>query len=175
MRALRDALVTPQIDRIRLALKVCKICRIEEEPVYSAWGLALVHMGEFSEARKKFAACLPKLPSDTVKLFVRQVVSIIKNNALHPCGLENISKRHADSSFKVMSNGIWSSKFVNKEPMSPSQGRVIEKKEEGNLSKNDGKLSLELRSECLHYLETYSVPHGDSKELVAFFISQNLV
>ena len=92
-------------------------------------------MGEFSEARKKFAACLPKLPSDTVKLFVRQVVSIIKNNALHPCGLENISKRHADSSFKVMSNGIWSSNFLNKEPMNPNHMALANQKQEERLSK----------------------------------------
>eukprot|EP00945_MAST-04E_sp_MAST-4E-sp1_P004972 g4972.t1 len=168
MRALRDALITPQIDRIRLALDVCQTCRIEEEPVHAAWGLALVRMGEFREARVKFAACLPKLPSDRVNMFVREIVSIIKNNALHPCGMEDITDRHVDSSFIVMSEGIWSSK-----PMDTLA--LTNKQMDSSASKKEGNLSPELRSECLHYIETYSVAHGGSKDLVKFYISQSLV
>ena len=41
--------------------------------------------------------------------------------------------------------------------------------------KNDATLlPLELQQECLHYLETYSVPNGD-QELVAFYVSQDMI
>ena len=183
MRKLRDALVTPRIDRIRLALDVCHTCCIEEEPVYSAWGLALVRMGEFGDAREKFAACLPRLESKEVKLYVRQIVAIIKNGALHPCGLDDLQKRHIKSSFKVLTHDIWKAKPTRKKALTSTTSTSAEKYGVGSTAfsgpaaeeSHSGVLSDSLRDECLHYLQAYGVKHGDSEELVDFYMSQGLL
>lgn len=179
MRKVRDMLLNPKIDRIRLALQVCKTCSIEEEPVYSAWGLALVRVGLYNEAREKFSFSLSgsidstiqsnekktTTDSENVKMIVRQIVEMIKVNS-KGMGIAELKKRHMQLSIEVMARSIWNSSIVSNDEI---HLRSMDKVADSSL------LPLELQKECLHYLETYSVPNGDSKELVAFFVSQNMI
>lgn len=59
-RALRDRLV--QLDRMRLAHAVAMQCSVEREPVWLAWGLALLRRGEYDGAKDKIAKCLERTP-----------------------------------------------------------------------------------------------------------------
>jgi hypothetical protein len=43
---------------MKLALSVAIKCNIEPEPVWAAWGMALLKMGKYSEAKEKFNHCL---------------------------------------------------------------------------------------------------------------------
>eukprot|EP00943_MAST-04B_sp_MAST-4B-sp1_P005186 g5186.t1 len=189
MRKVRDVLFDPKIDRIRLALQVCKTCSIEEEPVYSAWGLALVRVGLYKEAREKFSFSLSERSnninsprgedqtdslatisgsdnhSENVKMIVRQIVDMIKVNS-KGMGIAELRKRHTKLSIEVMARSIWNSSIISNPEMNHTRMDV---------ASDSSLLPLELQQECLHYLETYSVPNGDSKELVAFFISQNMI
>ena len=55
-RVLRDNLIRD--DRFKLAMEVATKCRIETEPVWSAWGIQKLKMGLYEEAREKFKHCL---------------------------------------------------------------------------------------------------------------------
>ena len=183
MRAVRDVLLNPRIDRIHLALQVCRTCSIEEDPVYSAWGLALVRVGLYEDARKKFAQSLGKssgenrkddggfgnqkdaktTSSETVKQVVRQIVNMIKANS-KGMGIAELRRRHKVLSIEVMARKVWNANLNIRYDNMPK------------LQKDDATLlPLELQQECLHYLETYSVPNGDSQELVAFYVSQDMI
>ena len=66
-RALRDALIGS--DDVVLALEVATKCRLSSEPVFIAWGLALLELGEYAAARDKFARCMTR-PADRPASFV---------------------------------------------------------------------------------------------------------
>ena len=180
MRAVRDILLDPRIDRIHLALQVCKTCSIEEDPVYSAWGLALVRVGLYEDARKKFDLSLGttsgengnvignkedanKASCENVKQIVRQIVNMIKANS-KGMGIAEMRRRHKVLSIEVMARKVWNTNLNFNHIKTPKS-----QKEDATL------LPLELQQECLHYLETYSVPNGDSQELVAFYVSQDMI
>lgn len=61
VRDLRDVLVSPAVDRMQLALLLCHTCGAESEPVYGAWGLALLRAGRLAEARRRFERCFAPL------------------------------------------------------------------------------------------------------------------
>jgi len=55
-RSLRDGLL--RTDHKRLALQVATKCGIESEPVWAAWGLELLQLGQFAQARQRLKYCL---------------------------------------------------------------------------------------------------------------------
>jgi tetratricopeptide (TPR) repeat protein len=55
-RQLRDALV--EEDRMEEAIEVAEKCFIEKEPVWIAWGLSLLSVGKYEQAKEKFRTCL---------------------------------------------------------------------------------------------------------------------
>ena len=54
-RRVRDRLI--QDDRFSLAMEVSTKCQLDSGAVWSAWGLALLKCGEFSDARTKLQKC----------------------------------------------------------------------------------------------------------------------
>ena len=58
-KQLRDRLIS--IDRMKLAMNVATKCTIESDPVWFAWGLSLLRLGKFSDAKEKFNYCLGKI------------------------------------------------------------------------------------------------------------------
>jgi hypothetical protein len=63
--ALCAALISPEVDRMHLALRVCTSCDLPPAPVFAAWALALLCVGRLAEARVKVAlfvqACTPPI------------------------------------------------------------------------------------------------------------------
>ncbi|KAF2070635.1 hypothetical protein CYY_008045 [Polysphondylium violaceum] len=55
-RQLRDRLI--QEDRLRLAIDVATKCNIPADSAWAAWGMSLIQMGSYTEAREKFKYCL---------------------------------------------------------------------------------------------------------------------
>jgi zinc finger FYVE domain-containing protein 26 len=54
-RQLRDKLISE--DKMKLALNVATKCNIESEPVWMAWGMSLLKMGKYTDAKEKFTYC----------------------------------------------------------------------------------------------------------------------
>ena len=46
---------------MKLAIDVAEKCSIESEPAWAAWGLSLLKMGRYTEAKDKFNFCLGTL------------------------------------------------------------------------------------------------------------------
>lgn len=44
-------------DFMKLALNVATRCRIESEMIWESWGLSLLKLGKYKEAREKFSYC----------------------------------------------------------------------------------------------------------------------
>jgi hypothetical protein len=55
-KQLRDRLIS--VDRMKLAMNVATKCTIESDPVWFAWGISLLRLGKFSDAKEKFNYCL---------------------------------------------------------------------------------------------------------------------
>ncbi len=71
-RQLRDKLIAE--DRMKLAINVATKCNIESDPVWAAWGMSLLKLGRYSEAKEKFNYCLG-IP--TTALISSKAMSII--------------------------------------------------------------------------------------------------
>ena len=56
VRQLRDKLTN--LDKMKMAIDVATKCRVEKEPVFAAWGIALLRLGHYDEAKDKFMKCL---------------------------------------------------------------------------------------------------------------------
>jgi len=57
-RQLRDELIDE--DRMDEAIEVANKCNVEREPVWAAWGLSLLKMGKYEQAKEKFKFSLSK-------------------------------------------------------------------------------------------------------------------
>jgi tetratricopeptide (TPR) repeat protein len=57
-RQLRDELIDE--DRMDEAIEVANKCNVEREPVWAAWGLSLLKMGKYEQAKEKFKYSLSK-------------------------------------------------------------------------------------------------------------------
>lgn len=53
---MRDLLI--ENDRMKLALNVATKCSIECEPIWVKWGLSLLKLGMYNQAKIKFSYCL---------------------------------------------------------------------------------------------------------------------
>lgn len=55
-RHLRDKLISN--DRLKFAIDIATKCNILPDPAWLAWGLSLLSLGKYAEAREKFKYCL---------------------------------------------------------------------------------------------------------------------
>lgn len=74
-RILRNKLI--QEDRMKLAIEVASRCNIEKEPVWAAWGLALLRMGRYPEAKEKFNDLSENSSIDTKNL-LNEILQILE-------------------------------------------------------------------------------------------------
>lgn len=74
---LRNKLI--QEDRMKLAIEVASRCNIEKEPVWAAWGLALLRMGRYPEAKEKFS-CLSENKNSSIdtKNLLKEILQILE-------------------------------------------------------------------------------------------------
>lgn len=57
-RQIRDTLI--QLDHLNLALNVATRCQIESDPVWTQWGITLLTLGKYKQAREKLKYCQSK-------------------------------------------------------------------------------------------------------------------
>ncbi len=65
-RHLRDQLISH--DRLKFAIDVATKCNILPDPAWVAWGMSLLRLGKYVDAREKFKYCLGKF-----NLFIRNI------------------------------------------------------------------------------------------------------
>jgi len=91
LKLLRDELIRD--DRVRMALDVGTKCGIGVEPVWASWGLSVLKMGRYSDAKEKFVHCLKErgthfqVENSQIRL-VNQIIAVLEN----PIAIELDSK-----------------------------------------------------------------------------------
>jgi len=68
-RQIRDSLI--EADQMELALDVATSCRIEREPVWIEWGISLLSLGMYEEAREKLRHCTGLPHSQKLQLLMQ--------------------------------------------------------------------------------------------------------
>ncbi|EFC39804.1 predicted protein [Naegleria gruberi] len=68
-RQIRDSLI--QLDHLNLALNVATRCQIESDPIWTQWGITLLTLGKYKQARDKLKYCLTLTPQQKQQLLNR--------------------------------------------------------------------------------------------------------
>ncbi|KAF0982933.1 hypothetical protein FDP41_010912 [Naegleria fowleri] len=68
-RQIRDTLI--QLDHLNLALNVATRCQIESDPVWTQWGITLLTLGKYKQAREKLKYCQTLTPQQKQQLLNR--------------------------------------------------------------------------------------------------------
>ncbi len=182
-RRLRNTLVGPSIDRVHLALTVCRRCAVEEYPVYAAWGLNLLEVGHFAEARDKFDLCLPYMASDHVESLVARIIPLLERRASLPQDIRSLKKVHVRLSriqlqdSLNLSRKLWGKSGANKyQKFTTKYTEVGELKPKETTPSNKERrkgfeLPAHLRAECLYYLQKY----GSPETMAAFQVRHDML
>ena len=167
-RQLRDKLISE--DRMKLAITVATKCNLESDPVWAAWGLALLKLGKYSEAKEKFGYCLVTVTdtvihSETANKLVNEIIQVLERgdtisdaNSLRQQYLKlvNSSKR------KTVEE-------INKEQTSNSTNSVINSPQ--RVKSFVSSLDSSRLMQCIYYLKKY----GSAKSLIRFWIKHGLL
>ena len=183
-RRLRDALIRE--DRLELALEVSLKASVEAESVWLDWGLSLIRIGKYEQARKKLAHCFIPVGDSG-----RNPRSKFTESALHTViaileGSPPVSGRRLKTQYSMLLESVKAGKKKKAESRNDySQEAYFEALHIPSPLKRpprDGYISSALYvmddkkddprfQECTFYLERY----GSPKMLVAFFVKHNLI
>jgi hypothetical protein len=158
-RVVRDKLVAQ--DRMKLAHAVATKCAIETEPVWMAWGLRLLRLGDYDAAKEKINKCIES--SDRVvkgsmfdrSLMLSQILEILSEEPqereslrddLH--ALEEAVKQSPDGETIAVPASLSSSVNESKQSLSPVR-----------------------YMQCVYYLSRI----GSPAQLIRFWLSQGLL
>jgi zinc finger FYVE domain-containing protein 26 len=191
VRQLRDKLIAE--DLMKLATEVASKCGIEAEPVWASWGLQLLKMGRYTEAKEKFVFCLTEVQEKSNSVssagemgidsnqLLKSIISILefgnpvdsktlREVAVLP--LRKITDRAAggtgrNSTAQVYAQALRTSLGVRRgapHQSSPGVGVQPSASTRSNLDSNR-------YMQCIYYLKRY----GSSKALVAFWTRHYLL
>eukprot|EP01087_Luapelamoeba_hula_P024804 TRINITY_DN9571_c0_g1_i1.p1 TRINITY_DN9571_c0_g1~~TRINITY_DN9571_c0_g1_i1.p1 ORF type:complete len:900 (+),score=149.53 TRINITY_DN9571_c0_g1_i1:278-2701(+) len=181
-RLLRDKLIAE--DRMKLAIDVSTKCGIESEPAWAAWGMALLEMGRYNDAKEKLKYCLvmpheqsrgsagPGAVSDNATLLQR-IVKVLESGT----ALESRDLRALHAQLLTSPPSTKSSKFME------LFGNTTPKKEP--LLRNDEEANLDSVRfmQCVYYLRRYGTPrmlisfwtrHGLLSDAVSYILTNEL-
>lgn len=199
-RQLRSALLSE--DRHAAALDVAVRCGVETHPVWTAWGLALLRVGKYADARDKFAAALRAPPAA-----VGVGAATTDPQSLLPRVLEALECRrevradHLDSACRQLREQLHefaarhgggrprpaapSPKASAAAPRTPSQELPPPSPSGSRVQQQmrSSRLESAREAECLYYLERYGGPrdflefflrHGQVEEALHYMLKQHL-
>jgi len=167
-RQLRDRLISG--DKMKMALEVATKCNIEREPVWAEWGLSLLEMGFFDEAKEKFKYCLVPTYEEARKSGSRTKMGV-ENDGLLSRIIKKLESGPSQDAVELRS--LHSDLLQQISPSrshSRTKGRSVKRRmgsKRGSVSNLD---SIRLM-QCVYYLRLF----GSPRMLVNFWISHNLV
>ena len=186
---LRDQLIRE--DRIKLALDISTKCKIDCNPVWAAWGLSLLRIGKYDDAKEKFKNCMiensenarqivnPNTPSgddSSVKQkeftlefnqddLLLQIISILERSTQ----VDSISLREIEHKFNSKKLTIRTTDPFNhntdrkKNPVIPPSKRPAKQ----TTLEHDRSRYMQ----CLYYLTKYGTPNV----LIDFYMRNHLI
>ncbi|KAL6058640.1 Nuclear pore complex protein Nup85 [Balamuthia mandrillaris] len=170
-RQLRDKLV--HADRMKMAIDVATKCGIEAEPVWAKWGIALLKMGRYNDAKEKFKYCLAandkhsaskthtSVVVDSAQLLQR-IIRILEYGP--PLDARELRTAH-QSMLCSHAAQIKGTKLFGKRPAAKRERR-------DSLTEESPKSLDSMRfKQCVYYLRRY----GASRQLISFWTRHGML
>ncbi len=168
---LRDLLMEKKIDRLHTALNLSRICHLDPSPVYTVWGLTLLRVCKYKEAREKFCGSLPTMSRRDAATAVGRIIATLENCSAHPHELSRLQHQHASFAFSILRSSTQENSRMNTSARR-TQERALHGDGIGAGANSAGlsggrtsKDAAAVRDECLFYLREYGVP----RQLVEFY------
>ncbi|XP_024993509.1 uncharacterized protein LOC112527248 isoform X2 [Cynara cardunculus var. scolymus] len=190
---LRDRLILEE--RYSMAVYTCKKCKIDAFAVWNAWGLALIRMEHYAQARVKFKQALQLYKDDPAPV-IQDIINTIEGGPPADVSLVRSMYEHlAKSAPAILDDSLSADSYLNVLYM-PSTFPRSERSRSGQEASNDNSSnSLEFEDvprsnldsirylECVNYLQEFTrqnlldfmFKHGHYKDACMLFFPENAV
>ncbi|KAJ0232457.1 Zinc finger FYVE domain protein [Hirschfeldia incana] len=163
--SLRDRLVSDE--RYSMAVYMCKKCKIDVFPVWKAWGLALLRMERYAQARVKFKQAF-QLKGEDIPDVIQEIINTIEGGP--PVDVSTVRSMYdhlAKSAPTILDDSLSADSYLNvlhmpsTFPRSERSRRSLES-EKNSLPGSDfedgprSNLDSTRYSECTNYLQEHS-------------------
>ncbi|XP_026408536.1 uncharacterized protein LOC113303692 isoform X1 [Papaver somniferum] len=163
---LRDRLIG--YERYSMAVYTCKKCKINAFPVWSAWGLALIKMEHYSQARVKFKQALQLYKVDPAPVILEIINTIEGGPPVDVSAVRSMYEHLAKSAPTILDDSLSADSYLNVLYM-PTTFPRSERSRQFRGSSNDLSESSMLEEEgprsnldniryleCVNYLQDYA-------------------
>uniref|UniRef100_A0A1J3CB32 ZFYVE26-like TPR repeats domain-containing protein n=1 Tax=Noccaea caerulescens TaxID=107243 RepID=A0A1J3CB32_NOCCA len=184
---LRDRLISDE--RYSMAVYMCKKCKIDVFPVWKAWGLALLRMERYAQARVKFKQAF-QLKGEDIPDVIQEIINTIEGGP--PVDVSTVRSMYdhlAKSAPTILDDSLSADSYLNvlhmpsTFPRSERSRRSLESEKNNSvpgLDFDDGprsNLDSTRYSECTNYLQEHARPnllgfmfrHGHFKDACMLF------
>ncbi|OUZ99912.1 hypothetical protein BVC80_9069g19 [Macleaya cordata] len=167
---LRDRLI--EEERYSMAVYTCKKCKIDAFPVWNAWGLALIRMEHYSQARVKFKQALQLYKIDPAPVILEIINTIEGGPPVDVSAVRSMYEHLAKSAPTILDDSLSADSYLNVLYMPstfPRSERSRQYQESANDLSDSSILDFEegphsnldnIRYlECVNYLQDYARHH----------------
>ncbi|KAL5729310.1 hypothetical protein ACHQM5_002282 [Ranunculus cassubicifolius] len=191
---LRDRLIDDE--RYSMAVYTCKKCKIDAFPVWNAWGLALIRMEHYAQARVKFKQAFTLYKGDVAPVILEIINTMEGGPPVDVAAIRSMYEHLAKSAPTILDDSLSADSYLNvlympsTFPRSERSRRFQPSSNSHSASSNsdfdDGPRSNldNIRYvECVNYLQEYSrqhilsfmFRHGHYADACMLFFPQNAV
>ncbi|KAF8115499.1 hypothetical protein N665_0026s0044 [Sinapis alba] len=164
--SLRNRLVSDE--RYSMAVYMCKKCKIDVFPVWKAWGLALLRMERYAQARVKFKQAF-QLKGEDIPDVIQEIINTIEGGP--PVDVSTVRSMYdhlAKSAPTILDDSLSADSYLNvlhmpsTFPRSERSRRSLESEKNNSLPGSDfedgprSNLDSTRYSECTNYLQEHS-------------------
>ncbi|XP_010472597.1 PREDICTED: uncharacterized protein LOC104752215 [Camelina sativa] len=184
---LRDRLISDE--RYSMAVYMCKKCKIDVFPVWKAWGLALLRMERYAQARVKFKQAF-QLKGEDIPDVIQEIINTIEGGP--PVDVSTVRSMYdhlAKSAPTILDDSLSADSYLNvlhmpsTFPRSERSRRSLESEKNNSVPGSDfedaprSNLDSTRYSECTNYLQEHArqnllgfmFRHGHSKDACMLF------
>ncbi|KAI3728271.1 hypothetical protein L6452_16904 [Arctium lappa] len=190
---LRDRLILEE--RYSMAVYTCKKCKIDAFAVWNAWGLALIRMEHYAQARVKFKQALQLYKDDPAPV-IQDIINTIEGGP--PAEVSSVRSMYehlAKSAPAILDDSLSADSYLNVLYMPSTFPRSERSRRSQEASNDNSANSLEFEDvprsnldsvrylECVNYLQEFTrqnlldfmFMHGHYKDACMLFFPENAV
>ncbi|AEC07743.1 zinc finger FYVE domain protein [Arabidopsis thaliana] len=188
---LRDRLISDE--RYSMAVYMCKKCKIDVFPVWKAWGLALLRMERYAQARVKFKQAF-QLKGEDIPDVIQEIINTIEGGPPVDVSIVRSMYDHlAKSAPTILDDSLSADSYLNvlhmpsTFPRSERSRRSLESEKNSSVPGSDfedgprSNLDTTRYSECTNYLQEHArqnllgfmFRHGHFKDACMLFFPQS--
>ncbi|VVB09017.1 unnamed protein product [Arabis nemorensis] len=163
---LRDRLISDE--RYSMAVYMCKKCKVDVFPVWKAWGLALLRMERYAQARVKFKQAF-QLKGEDIPDVIQEIINTIEGGP--PVDVSTVRSMYdhlAKSAPTILDDSLSADSYLNvlhmpsTFPRSERSRRSLESEKSNSVPGSDfedgprSNLDSARYSECINYLQEHA-------------------